>query len=262
MRMELNTNNPLRQASVNGLAIVGFLALVFAGMTLAIYAARFVPTAVSQVASASVYLSSFFNGTTNNQLEVVSDGTTKTNPSGTTLPIAPSTTTSTIETPAATTPAGGTAVTPTAGTKTNSAYVISGSQNTQYTGALTGLSDLTVKIIGVGYLETSGVTESFVASTNVPTGKQGAVRFSVTNIGTNLSGSWNFDASLPTVPDYTFSSPNQLSLNPGEHIEFTLGYDKGRTGTNREASITVDPNKTIVESNENNNNASATIEIK
>ena len=252
--MELNTNRPLRAASINGLAVVGFVALVFAGMTLAIYAARFVPTAVERVASASVYLSSFFNGTTESTVEVVPGDTTP----AVTLPIAPaSTTTAPAETkPVATVPA-----TPTPGTPSNTAYVQGSLPVKPSTGPLTGLPDLSVHIIAVGYLETAGVTVSFFASSTVPKGKQGAVKFTITNLGTNTSGTWSFSAELPTSPSYTFESSNQTALLPGEHIDFTLGFDRGREGAGREVTVSVDQDHRVSEANEANNSQTATVTI-
>src|SRR3989344_3436924 len=45
-----------RQAAINGLAVVGFIALVGAGIWFAVYSTRFVPTVVNNLGAAAVYL--------------------------------------------------------------------------------------------------------------------------------------------------------------------------------------------------------------
>ncbi|KND51674.1 MAG: hypothetical protein ABA06_00240 [Parcubacteria bacterium C7867-001] len=253
MRMEtMNTSQGTRRAMVNGLAVVGFVALIFAGMTLAIYSARYIPQAVTRLATASVYFSSVFSPASTNELTVVpskdDEGSSVVATSTDTTPTTPST--------------GGTpaAVTPSAGPRTTGTYVVGGGTAVPQQGTLYGLSDLSVNIVAVGYLANQTDTTSFVASKTVPDGKRGAVRFTVTNVGTNTTGGWDFDATLPTSPSYTFSSPTQAALLPGEHIDFTLGFDRGRTGT-RTIDISIDPDKKIVETSENNNSGSIAIEI-
>ena len=54
---ENDAKQAAKRAAVNGLAVVGFLALIFLGIMLAIYGARFVPDTISRLTSA-VYLSS------------------------------------------------------------------------------------------------------------------------------------------------------------------------------------------------------------
>ena len=47
---------PARQAIINGLAVFGFIALIATGIWLAVYSTRFVPTVISRVGGAAVYL--------------------------------------------------------------------------------------------------------------------------------------------------------------------------------------------------------------
>ena len=56
-----NESATSREAAVTTLAVVGFLALIAAGMWLAVYSARFVPGALSRIDSAAVELSSLFS---------------------------------------------------------------------------------------------------------------------------------------------------------------------------------------------------------
>ena len=86
-----------RQAALNALAIVGFIVLVIIGMALAVYAARFVPTAISNIGSAAVYLSSqVFPAGEDTDLVVVPP--TETVPFGDEPTVATSTPTTTPET--------------------------------------------------------------------------------------------------------------------------------------------------------------------
>lgn len=247
---------PVRQVTINALAIVGFIVLIVIGMALAIYAATFVPKAVTRLGSAAVYLSSIFvPAQVPTTLEVVTPGTTI--PFGETPAGAGIVATTTAATTTPTTPKP-TPTTPTAGATSSTVYPV-GTGTTP--APLSGLPDLTATILSTGYLTTSD-TSSFVASTNVPSGMRGAVKFSIANRGTNASGTFFFTASLPTSRVYTFSSDRQNSLLPNEHIEYVLGFDSTNSGNARQVVITVDPDKQVVESNESNNTWTATVDIK
>ncbi len=238
-----------RRAAVNGLAVVGFIMLVILGMALAVYAATYVPGAISRIGSAAVYLSSAFIAPTE-ETDLVVVPPAETVPFGNDVPVA--TTTQETATPAVSsgTPA------PVAGTPVTRVVQV-GTTPTP----LSGLSDLTVENVVTGYL-TSSNTNSFVKSNTVPDGERGAVKFSVFNRGTNVSGRFEFEVELPTTKAYTYNSGNQQSLNPGERIEYVLGFDKTKDGDNRTITITVDPDKDIKESNESNNTRSVTVDIE
>ena len=252
------TNNGSRQVAVNALAIVGFIVLVILGMVLAVYAASFVPTAVSRIGSAAVYLSSSFTSGEDTGLEVVTPNETV--PLGDDVVAATSTaTTDETVTPAATptTPAT-TPVRP--GVTTTTTYPTG--TTVAVPAALSGLPDLAVEITAIGYLNTSN-TNSFVRSSEIPDGKRGAVKFAIVNRGTNVSGSFKFDAKLPTTSSsYTFTSATQQSLRPNDRIDYVLGFDKTKSGDDREIRITVDADKDIRESNENNNTDTETVDIE
>jgi len=243
------THRPARTVAVNTLAIVGFIALVFIGILLAIYAARFVPTAISRVGSAAVYLGSVFTPSENEADLVVVPGESIPFENA---PVATST-------PAATTTTPAKPVTPTAGPSTSTTYPVGGTVAVPQTPY--GKADLTVSVLSVGYLN-SADTSTYRVASEVPDGKRGAIKFVVTNTGTNVTGSWKFKAELPTSPSYTFTSPTQKSLNPGDKIEFVLGFDKTKDGNNREITIMVDSGKDVNESNENNNEVVKKIDIE
>lgn len=239
-----------RRAAVNGLAVVGFIMLVILGMALAVYAATYVPGAISRIGSAAVYLSSAFIAPTE-ETDLVVVPPAETVPFGNDVPTATTTqeTTTPVVPPAA-------APTPVANTPVTRVVQVGTAP-----APLSGLSDLTVENVITGYLTTANTT-SFVKSNTVPDGERGAVKFSVFNRGTNVSGRFEFEVELPTTKAYTYNSGNQQSLNPGERIEYVLGFDKTKDGDNRTITITVDPDKDIKESNEGNNTRSVTVDIE
>lgn len=248
--MEITTttiNRTSRRAAVNALAVVGFIALLFIGIVLAIYSARFVPKAISRIGTAAVSLSSVFKGAEEPAaLTVITESPSI--PFGDATATATTTATSSVVTTTTTTPI-----------PIPSAPVVITVPGVP--AALYGKSDLTVSITDVGYLRTAGETSSYVASTDVPDGKSGAIRFTVINVGTNETGTWDFEASIPTSSSFTFSSPSQRSLRPGDRVEYVLGFDRTKSGDNRTITITVDPDRNVDETNEGNNSASKNVDI-
>ncbi len=246
------TNGNTRHAAVNSLAIVGFIVLVIIGMALAVYAARFVPGTMSRIGSAAVYLSSqVFPTEEDTDLVVVPP--TETVPFGDDVIVATSTAATTTTT-VVTTPAPVT--TPRPGTQTTVVTTV-GTAPANYS----GLPDLVIESVTTGYLNSSD-TSTFRSSDEVPDGKRGAIKFTIANRGTNVSGRFEFEAELPTTRTYTYTSKAQQSLRPGERIEYVLGFDQTREGNNRTITIEVDQDDDINESNESNNDRSVTIDIE
>lgn len=249
--MEISTTtinrNPGRRAAVNALAAVGFIVLLIMGISLAIYSATYLPKIASRIGGAAVSLSSVFHrNDTAPQLNVVTATTTLPFEG----PIVATTTNATTTTPK-----------PVVKTPTHTAgATYTTVTTTPVAAAPYGDPDLSVKITATGYLTTSD-TNSFVASKTIPSGKRGAVKFTVTNAGTNVSGAWDFSVKIPTSPTYTYNSSAEQSLAPGDSVDFVLGFDRTRTGTDREITVTVDPSGDIRESNENNNTDSVSIDI-
>ena len=248
---ENDAKQAAKRAAVNGLAVVGFLALVFLGIMLAIYGARFVPDTISRLTSA-VYLSS--------------EPTTE---PATTTGARPATTTVTVfvPVPATTTPAATTTpeapVTPPSTGGPNIVQYPTYYYSYPRTPSYYGLPDLSVEIIEVGYLRTSSAS-SFREDNEVPEGERGAFRFTVRNAGTNVSGLWRFRAELPTQDndDDVYTSGWQSSLLPGASKTFTIGFDDPDEGRNRRIEIEVDYNNAVTETNERNNDDSATIDVE
>ena len=245
--MENQTSTPSagRRAAVGALAIVGFIALVIIGIGLAIYTARYLPDLSSKVGGGAVSFSSLFHKKPNADLQVVTSTTTL--PFGTN-----STTTASV------------AVATSTSSKTSSggSYASAGaSQGATYTTpvskgpvALYGNPDLSATVTDVGYLSRSGDTTSFVGSNSVPQSNDGAVKFTITNVGTNATGSWNFSVDIPTSPSQHFVSPDQASLNPGDSVDYVLGFSRGfSSGQQITVTVTADPNNRIIENSKTNN---------
>jgi len=242
------TQNRSRQATINALAIIGFVALVFIGIVLAIYAARYVPVAVSRIAAGAAYLST--NGSGGNNLQVV--------PS---LPFPAATTTATSTKPAVTTTkptTGGT----TAGKPTTTTYPVGGVAQTPVPATLYGLPNLVTSITAVGYVDDNG---TFIADKTINSDQALAVQFRITNTGTNVTGAWRIHATIPTRSNGTFkfNSDDQESLAPGTWVDYTLHLDPRdvKVGDDQEIDVTADFDKDVTESNESDNEASATISV-
>lgn len=239
------TDTPARQMAIYSLALVGFMALVALGIALAVYSSRFAPNVMSRLGAAAVSLSELFRSAEHSSLSVIPTASTTISFGGaTTTKLSTSTP---MKMPVSKTP----------GTKSNTTYQISGATSTP---ALSGLPDFIVTINGVGYLATSSA-ESFIASSTVPTGSRPAVKFTIKNVGTNATGQWRFSASIPTQSAYIYQSQLQQSLNPGDSIEYTLGFDQPAGGSNQTISITANFDTTVAESNTLNNSASTKVTI-
>ena len=247
---ETVNNGPNRAKVVHTLAVVGFIALIGSGMALAVYSTRYVPDVVTRLGGAAGYLGSVFTPAEPSSLSVV--------------PTASSTIISFGETPVPTTT---TTVTPTesksaptAGERTNQTIQISGATTPS---PLNGLPDLVTTIDSVGYLTTTSASaESFVASSTVPSGAAPAFHFTIKNIGTNSTGAWRWSASIPTSSAYLQESQPQMSLKPGESIEYWLGFDHAAANKGLQTiSVTANFDKAIKESNSDNNTVSANVTI-
>lgn len=244
------TTTPTRHAAINGLAIVGFIVLVILGMALAVYAARFVPATISRVGSAAVYLSSqVFSPDGSANLEVVPG--TETVPFGDDVVVVA---TSTPTTTPATTPT--TPVTTTPGTPVTTVVQV-GTTPATYS----GLPDLVLENVQTGYLTGTSVN-TFRASRDVPDGERGAVKFTIANRGTNIAGDFEFEFRINTSPSIREDYKVTRNLRPGERIEYTLWFDRVRSNDDRTITIEVDTDNDVRESNENNNERTARIDIE
>lgn len=146
----------------------------------------------------------------------------------------------------------------TAGQKTETFQLINPSTPVKDIGKPMGKPDLAVKILEIGVIDK--ITNLWLATTSLRSIDRIAVRFLVENLGTKETGSWYFNAVLPTYPSYIYSANSQVSLLPGERIEFTLGFDSVEKKDGNIVVINVDPANSIFEVSEENNIAKITID--
>lgn len=274
--MNTNTLKTARNSAVpmwvlRSLATIGFATLILAGILLAIYASRFMPIAANGLDSATVSLARIFTPTSQKSTLAVIPNPIVLNPNQKAVPTA-STTGNTPIMPVVVPPKKHISKpakkkytprtqrvlsAPVAGKRTNNTYAINGTTSVP---TLHGLPDLTVRITAIGYLVSTS-TDSFVATSTIPVRSKVAVKFTITNIGTNKTGPWIFSASIPTQINYIFNSPKEDSLNPGDHVNYILGFDQADAGSNQTISITANPKHTFKESSFKNNSSakSATI---
>ncbi len=90
-------------------------------------------------------------------------------------------------------------------------------------------ADLAVRIIAVGVIDQH--TGAFTARAPYSPSEVSAVQFDIQNIGGSPSGSYTFQAQIPTSQPYTFTSQVQPSLSAGSHVVNTLRFTPAVNGT-------------------------------
>jgi hypothetical protein len=256
--MEITTTTtdqtPRRKAATSALAIVGFITLILIGIALAIYAARYVPVALDRLGLAAVSFDAEYEPADENAgISVIEPG--ETIPFE---PIATSTGTTTIVTGGVVATNGSSA--PAQPARPAPARTVT-VPVTVPAPAPYGRADLTVEVTATGYCSTNR-PDSFRRASEVPDNENGGIQFRVSNIGTNNSGTWDFDYELPTSPVLKKTVTNQRTLGPGDRMEYTLCFTEPRAGDNRTVRVTVDTGRDVTESNENNNSDTAQIDIE
>ncbi len=236
-----------RQTAINSLAIVGFIALLAIGVWGAVYSSRYVPNVVGKLGTAAVYVGSIFSPAEGPAIATTTPPTPATIDFGTEA--ATTTATTTVAKPAATTTPKRPAPAPT--------YRVWATTTPTYY----GYPDLAVSAMAIGYLN-SNSTDSFIVSPTVPDGKRPAVKFSVKNVGTMWTGTWNFNATLPTTNGGNYTSDSQRSLKPGDSVDFTLGFDRADNGSNKIFTVIVNKGRNVSEVNFDNNTLTLSLDIK
>jgi hypothetical protein len=93
----------------------------------------------------------------------------------------------------------------------------------------TSPADLQVTIIAVGVIDP--YTGAFAARAPYSPSEISAVQFDIRNIGGSSSGSYSFQAQIPTSQPYTYSSEVQPPLAPDAHVVNTLRFTPAVNGT-------------------------------
>ncbi len=146
--------------------------------------------------------------------------------------------------------------TSTAPTKTTSAPApyTKPANTSRYTSG--GTPDLSVHIITSGVIDPA--TGALIARQPTSPSDVSAVEFDIANTGSAPTGTWYFEAYLPTPSGYTYISPAQVSLAPGSHIVNILRFNQVAPGGGV-FSVTVDPNGLVRDANRGNNYASVAV---
>ncbi|MEX0931413.1 MAG: CARDB domain-containing protein [Candidatus Paceibacterota bacterium] len=146
---------------------------------------------------------------------------------------------------------------PSAGSQTE---VITQINTTSETSAPTGGNpDLVAKLLDVGVL--NKLTNEYTATSTYSRSDRIGIRFEVINEGGSRANNWYFSAILPTYPVYIYTSDTQQALNPGEKIEFTIGFDQVTAG-DKTVTINVDPGKQVNGDNFDNNQIIVNLETQ
>ena len=117
-----------------------------------------------------------------------------------------------------------------------------------------GKPDLIIRFKEMGYLDRNTNAFTPVASGSLDRSLRIGVKFDVVNIGGSSTGhQWNFNAYLPTAPLFIYNADMQQLLNPGEKIEYTLGFDRLQDQRSNTFRILLDGGNLIDEVNEGNN---------
>lgn len=240
-----------RSPAVSALAVVGFIALILVGMGLAVYAARYIPLALSGMGEAAVSLSRVFTSD-EGSIEVIDQPATPSNPGVVvTIPIGPATPTEPT-TPAAPAATPTYAPTPTYGTPV--IVPIQGQAPVGY-----GQPDLTVEILAVGYVTRDGASSTFREASRIPKGEQGAVKFRLSNRGTNSTDRYEYEVKVKNDDNRTDTATGRApSLSAGQSV-ITYAFFDARTSGDVDIDIEVDSGNDVRESNERNNTDSTDI---
>jgi len=126
-----------------------------------------------------------------------------------------------------------------------------------YQSNYTAKPDLAVRVLQTGVLDRN--TNYFTAQTTFNNNDRVGIKFEVRNDGDANTGPWTFYATLPSQTAPLYKSTSQVSLAPGDRIEFTIGFDNLNSQYSNTASISVDSLNLVSESDETNNTASTII---
>ncbi len=245
---------------------IGFVVVIIGGILLAVYTSRFIPSVFTSFETATVYMSNIISHKTPNKLVIVPQdirinfGNTASSTVATTTKTAQKNDTSDTKKATA--------------TKTNKIHKTSWSANNTISNQIYsngaknkkiiqhyyGLPDLAVTMTAYGYLNGTS-TSSFVASAVIPAHMQVAVKFRVTNKGTNVTGPWHLTIHIPTEINSVYLSGTLQSLLPGQPEDFIVHFTRAIPGANKKITVNVDPDNTIKESDENNNTFSINVTV-
>jgi hypothetical protein len=122
-----------------------------------------------------------------------------------------------------------------------------------------GKSDLSISLLGTGIINKN--TGQFYQTSSAGLNDIVGVRFEVKNIGTNISGIWRIRLVMPSKSTPIYDSEYQISLKPGDRIEYTSSFERPTKTGNNIGYITADYFNNVDESVESNNYLTIPIKI-
>ena len=114
-----------------------------------------------------------------------------------------------------------------------------------------GYVDLATAYVGVGQIDSN----RFEAG-RLEQNADGAVQFTITNIGTKASGYWSYSVTLPDGGSY--ASPKQAPLAPGEVATISLGFPVDEMRSHTFVIVAVESTDTLL----GNNSVRKEVEIR
>lgn len=116
-----------------------------------------------------------------------------------------------------------------------------------------GITDVGVRLLGIGSVDSSN---RFTASTVIDNDTKGAIQFEIKNFGTKTSESFTYIVTLPNGSEY--ESPTQTALKPNERMVATIGFEAAAVKGVKSFGVTIDVKG---ETNKANNQFSAKVSI-
>ena len=237
-----------KKATINGLAVVGFGALIVGGILLAIYTSKYVPDALSRLASA-VYLSS--DEEQNPEEESPAPEEEETPEPSRPIIVFPDANDEPEEEEEAPSTGGPQIVTPPVAVSPNPPVYY---PPQPVTPQLYGRADLALRNARVGYFRGS----TFVEDDEVPSNRDAGLKFTVRNEGTNVASGWRLRVDVEGEDTVTGSGG---TLMPNGYQNFTLRIENPEEGENLRIEIEVDYTDRVDESDERNNDDDLDIDI-
>lgn len=122
-----------------------------------------------------------------------------------------------------------------------------------------GKSDLSIKLIGTGVVDKT--TNQFYQTNYAGFNDTAGIKFQIENVGTNVSGTFMVRMNLPSKTMPYYDSVRQISLRPGDKIEYVASFDNPINLGINNAYITADPLNEVNEVSENNNSLTVPVKI-
>ncbi len=237
MEPNTQTTTPSPKRTFFRVLIIGAIILILVFLSIGIV--KIVPKVVSSLASATVSITSLFNGTasttpatTTNTGFVIVDNKT------------PATTTNTVKKPTTT-------------------YTNTNPTPTYYptTYINNGVPDLAVTIISKGVINPAN--GNYVETNNFTTSDTVVIKFRIQNVGTAPSGAFNLSVSMPATnaADQLRQITNASSIPSGGSIDAQAVFTNPKLGTGLPVAITVDPSSLTRDVNRANNIASVGLNV-